>query len=311
MTASREPGPPLRRRPEASDNPRSRGLFGRLGRRRARRREAARAKREAARRERAAIEREKAAARRERVASAAPKPARAPRPKRARPRARPTARGAANRIAAFGERSSALLRAAAAPVVDRLVTIGLLARGGLARVAVAVSPLRAVIAVTAIAAVVLGVSQFVDYRGVAVGVDDYSAYSDVEAVAPPPQVDRKTAGSAHAYLLVPVALAALALLVACARGRWQLGRMISLLGLVALAVSIAVDVPAGLDEGEQAIAYAGVEAKLLEGFYVQVFSAAVLVVAGLLVSRYARPARRRSPAQPRGAPVRPLGARPA
>jgi hypothetical protein len=309
----------------------------------------ARQRREAARRERAAIEREKAAARRERAArerekaaarrtEAAPARPRAtstpPEPERGRrpagrhgrtwvraggaaagrggTAARPPAQRAAAGIAAFGERASGVLRAAAAPLTGGLVAAAELARGGVARLAVVVTPLRAVVAVTAIAAVLLGVSQFVDYRGVAVGAEDYSAYTDVENVAPAPQVDHKPAGEAHSYLLVPVAVAALVLLVASIRGRWQLGRAISLLGLVALAVSLLVDVPAGLDEGKQEIAYAGAEARLLEGFYVQVVSAAVLVAGGLLVSLYARPARRQRPrTRGREATVRPLGARPA
>lgn len=194
-------------------------------------------------------------------------------------------------------------------MVAALLAAVVLARKGLARLATQVTPLRAVIAVTALAAVLLGVSQFVDYRGVAVGGDSYAAYVDVEPVAPAPQVDRQTAGSAHAYLLLPLALVALALLVACARGRWQLGRVVSLLGLAAIAVSILVDAPAGLDESEQSIAYAGAQAKLIEGFYVQVFAAAVLVVGGLLASRYARRSSRRRAPRRRAAAVRPLGAR--
>ncbi|MBA3539139.1 MAG: serine/threonine protein kinase, partial [Deltaproteobacteria bacterium] len=66
-----------------------------------------------------------------------------------------------------------------------------------------------------------------------------------------------------------VAVIALAALAFAARGRWQLGRVVSLLGLLAIAVSLLVDMPTGLDEGKQAIAYAGVEAKLIEGFYAQ------------------------------------------
>jgi hypothetical protein len=231
------------------------------------------------------------------------------RTKRARSQARPVARTAATRITSFGERASKLLLAAAAPVAAALVAIAGRSRKALAWLAAALTPLRAAVAVTGIAAVLLAVSQFVDYRGVAVGVDDYGVYADVEPVAPAPQVDRREAGEPHSYLLVPVAALALVLLVASVRGRWQLGRVVSLLGLGALAVAFLVDVPAGLDEGEQAIAYASVEAQLLEGFYVEVFSAAVLVVGGLLVSRYARPTKRGRARARRGAPVRRLGAR--
>ena len=233
----------------------------------------------------------------------------ADRAKRARSRARPAARTAAAGITSFGERASKIIRGAMAPVGAAIVAVAGLGRNGLGWLAGAVTPLRAAVAVTGIAAVLLAVSQFVDYRGVAVGVDDYAAYADVEPVAPAPQVDRREAGEAHSYLLVPLGALALVLLVASVRGRWQLGRVVSLLGLAALAVALLVDVPAGLDEGEQAIAYASVEAHLLEGFYVEVVSAAVLVAGGLLVAHYARPAKRRRERTSGRATVRRLGAR--
>lgn len=191
-------------------------------------------------------------------------------------------------ITRFGERSSILIRRALAPVGRLLAAIYAAAARVVDRLARAITPLRATIAVTALAAVLLGLSQFVDYRGVAVGQPDYSAYSDVQAVAPAPQIDRKTAGSAHAYLLLPLALVALAALYAAVRGRWQLGRVVSLCGLAGIAVALFVDAPAGLAEGEQSVAYAGAQAELIEGFYAELCSAAVILVGGLLISRYAR-----------------------
>lgn len=156
-----------------------------------------------------------------------------------------------------------------------------------------VTPARTVAVVTALAAVLIGVSQFVDYRGVAVGA---SAYEGIESVAPAPQTDRTEAGSAHAYVLLPVAVLALvALALACA-GRWRLGRAIALLGLVGIAVSLAVDVPKGLDEGMAQVAFQGAQAKLVEGFWVQLAGSAVLVVGGILLSRYLRAGR--EPARP-------------
>jgi hypothetical protein len=334
MKASRDPRRPLRggRKTRAARTSARRGkpLRKRLQALLEGRGNAARERRETARRERAAIDREKATARRQEAASsrgrgrrrlppraasaAAARPAgdaAGGGPSRAGSRARPGAQGAAARITAFGERSSKLLLAAAAPVVAVLLAAVGVAERILSRLAVTLTPLRAALAVTAIAALLLGVSQFVDYRGVAVGVQDYAAYSDVEPVAPAPQVDRQPAGEPHSYLLVPVAALALVLLVACARGRWQLGRVISLLGLAVIAVSVLIDAPAGLDEGAQALAYASVEAQLVEGFYVQLVCGAVLVAGGLLVTHYARTARRgrASARRRRGAAVRPLGAR--
>ena len=239
------------------------------------------------------------------------KGARAPKPTRSRGRvSRPTASGVAAAITNFGERCSRIIRAAVAPLLVPLVGLASLGRRGLTWLAAALTPLRGALVVSVLAAVLLGVSQFVDYRGVAVGVPEYAAYSDAELVAPAPEVDREPTGSAHAYLLVPVAALAIALLVLAARGRWQLGRVVSLLGVLGIAIALVVDVPAGLDESAQAIAYAGVEAHLIEGFWVQIVSAGVLVCGGLLVSRYARRARKRAPRRRRAsAPVTPARAK--
>jgi hypothetical protein len=240
-----------------------------------------------------APERRRPATRREQEARRAGKR----RGRRARRRAlpKPTAAGTAAAITRFGDRSSRFIRGAVAPLGPPLVTAGAFGRRALAWLARVVTPLRAALFVAAAAAILLGISQFADYRGVAVGVPDYAAFSDAELVAPAPQVDRQEAGSAHAYVLVPVAVIALALLFLCARGRWQLGLVVSLLGLFGVAVSLIVDVASGLDESVQAIAYEGVEARLLEGFWVQLFAAGVLVAGGLLVTRYGRRNAKRVP----------------
>ena len=107
-------------------------------------------------------------------------------------------------ITRFGERASKLILGVLAPLAGPLAAIAALAGRALRALESAITPLRATIAVTALAAILLGISQFVDYRGVAVGIADYSAYADVEVVAPAPQADRQPAGSAHAYVLVPL-----------------------------------------------------------------------------------------------------------
>ena len=149
----------------------------------------------------------------------------------------------------------------------------------------AVTPPRAVAAVILGAAIVLGISQFVDYRGVRIGAQ---LYEGVEAVAPAPQTDREPAGSAHAYLLLPVAALAILAGGLALRGRWQLGRAVSLLGLIGVAVTLLVDRPAGLAEGIASRNFEGAEAVLIEGFWVQLAASGVLVVAGALLTRYAR-----------------------
>jgi hypothetical protein len=156
-----------------------------------------------------------------------------------------------------------------------------------------ITPPRAVGAVVLGAAVLLGVSQFVDYRGVGIGIP---LYEGVEAVAPAPQTDRQPAGSAHAYVLLPVAVLAIGALAFALRGRWQLGRAVSLLGAAGVAITLLIDRPKGLDEGTAALAFEGANAVLVEGFWAQLAASVVLLVTGLLLGRYVRaeqPAERR------------------
>jgi hypothetical protein len=159
-----------------------------------------------------------------------------------------------------------------------------------------VTPQRAVAFVVIAAAVALAASQFVDYRGVRIGAP---AYADVEAVAPAPQTDRQTTGSVHGYAMVPVAVVIILAALLALRGRWRMARVIPVLALLAIAVSLLLDARKGLDEGDAAIAYQGAQAVLIEGFWLQLASAAVLVATGILLARYARtsgaPARRRRP----------------
>jgi hypothetical protein len=168
-------------------------------------------------------------------------------------------------------------------LTDTLATILMALRGAAAAVSHHLSPARATVAVTLVVIAALAASQFLAYRGVAVGVPDYAA-AGVEAVAPPPQVDREPAGSAHGYAILPLALIALVALFLATRGRWRLGRAISLLGAVAVGITLIVDLPKGLDEGEAALAFAGAEARLAEGFYLELAAGGALIACGLLVS---------------------------
>jgi hypothetical protein len=155
---------------------------------------------------------------------------------------------------------------------------------------VPIPPQTVVAAVGAVAAICLGISQFVDYRGVAVGPGQYEAGYGL--VAPPPQTETATAGSAHAYVLLPLALVALALIWLTLDRRWWLGRAIALLGMIGVAVSLLIDMPKGLDEGTAGIAYLGTEVELLEGFWAQLVSSATLAAMGLLLASYVRRATR-------------------
>ena len=127
------------------------------------------------------------------------------------------------------------------------------------------TPTRALAIVVAGAAVLLALSQYADYRTIAIGND---AYSGVQSLAPAPETGRLPAGDAHSYVFVPVAIACLLLLAVATIGRrWRACRLITLAGIAAVVVALIVDRPAGLDPGDAAIAFQGVHATLIGGFY--------------------------------------------
>src|SRR6185295_5975237 len=116
----------------------------------------------------------------------------------------------------------------------------------------------------------------------------YAGLGDVAAAAP--TVEARTAGAAHAYLLVPVGLAAMAIgVLALRREAKRLGLLVAALGLISLAVILLVDLPRGLDEGAQTSRFAGASAVLQGGFFAELAAAGGMVLAGLLY--YARPCR--------------------
>jgi len=176
-----------------------------------------------------------------------------------------------------------------------------LARRALEVAAREITPARALAAVTLAAAVLLAVSQFLDYRDVQAGVP---AYAGVEEVAPPPTVSgtTETAGSAHLYVLLLAAIAAGVIVVLSMLGRWRLARLLVPIGLASLLVIILIDAPSGLDEGATAIQFQGAEARLLGAFWVEVTSAAVIALCGAMLAATLRPqrARRAKAAKPAG-----------
>jgi hypothetical protein len=148
------------------------------------------------------------------------------------------------------------------------------------------SPARAVGAVAAAALVALAAGQWLDLSSITIGNDLYSP--GVETVAPAPEVTTERAGDAHAWVMLPIALAGFTLLVAAFRGRPRLARLLGLVGVAVIVIALAVDAPQGLDEGTAAIAYEGAEAQLIEGFWLQIVCGAVLIAAGLMLPRYLR-----------------------
>jgi hypothetical protein len=161
--------------------------------------------------------------------------------------------------------------------------------GGLARLATAgsrlVTPARATAVLLIAAGTCLVVSQFIDYRGVEIG---QPGYAGLHGVAKAPTAEVRTAGDAHAYLLVPLGAIAIALgLLALVRERPRMGLPVAALGLIALAVILLVDLPHGLDEGSMTSRFSGATAVLEDGFFAELAAAGGMVLAGLLY--YARP----------------------
>ena len=140
------------------------------------------------------------------------------------------------------------------------------------RASAVVTPQRAICAVVLAAAACLIASQFVDYRAVEIGQPGYAGLP-TSPRRPPSTL--KTAGDAHSYLLVPLALLAAALGVAALRPR---GGAASAGRLRARPAQPRRHPPrrpaAGLDAGAQTSRFAGATAVLYDGFYAQLAAAA-------------------------------------
>jgi hypothetical protein len=149
-----------------------------------------------------------------------------------------------------------------------------------------VTPLSTVAFVGIAAAVGLGVSQFFDYHGVAVDAPNYAG--EVGSTAPAPIVGTETAGSAHLWVLIPVAVAAIVLIIGAYRGETRLAGAVTICGLLGLAVALAIDLPQGLDAGRPGLAFSGSEAQLLQGFWAEVSCSAILMLCGGLLALYSR-----------------------
>jgi hypothetical protein len=163
-----------------------------------------------------------------------------------------------------------------------------------------ITPARAAAVVLIAAGACLVVSQFIDYRAVEIG---QPGYAGLPQVAHAPTVEARSAGAAHAYLLVPIGVAAIVLgLLALVRERRRLGLLVAALGLLSVAVILLVDLPAGLDEGSQTSRFAGATAVLEDGFFAELAAAGGMLLAGLLY--YARPCRIRISLSGRAASAR-------
>ena len=184
-------------------------------------------------------------------------------------------------IALLLEVSLLALRWVGARLVDAAIVTGEMLRRH-------VKPRSTVAFVGIAAAIGLGVSQFFDYRGVVVDAPGYAGKLGAEV--PAPITARETAGSAHFLLLLPVAAAAIGLIIAANGGRPRLAAAVSVCGVLGIAVALAIDVPQGLDAGRAGLAFNGTQAELLQGFWAEAACSAVLILCGGLLAHYSRDA---------------------
>jgi hypothetical protein len=191
-----------------------------------------------------------------------------------------------------------VLRAWLKVVRPTLVWLWTMARATLRFAQNHIRPAHGVIACALVAIGALAASQWLDYHQVTVGTDAYSG--TVGDVAPAPEVESDIAGTAHAWIMLPLAVLALIVLTIALTGRRKAAALLVPIGLAVIAVTLIVDLPKGLDEGTASIAYEGASASLLEGFWMQLAAAVVLIGCGLLLPRYLRPEPSRARATPTG-----------
>lgn len=154
-----------------------------------------------------------------------------------------------------------------------------------------VTPARTAAVLAAGAALVLAVSQFIDYREITIGGEQLPG--DAGALTPATRIQVKPTGDPHAYVLLPLALIAAALTWLALRGRWKLGRLVALIGGIGMLVALGIDAPKGLDAGRAGESYEGTKAYLLTGFWLEFAACFVLIVSGLALARYVRAERER------------------
>lgn len=157
---------------------------------------------------------------------------------------------------------------------------------GATRASALLTPARGIALLILASAICLVVSQFVTYSSVEIGQPAYVGLTS----ASPPTVAGETAGAAHSYVLVPLALiAALVAAMMLRSERRGLARIVVGLSLLCIALILVIDLPAGTDVGAQASRFSGATAVLQGGFYAELAAAAGLLIGGLLY--YARPCR--------------------
>jgi hypothetical protein len=181
---------------------------------------------------------------------------------------------------------------AVVPLVDAVASVMARAVRLLERAA---TPPRVLVLVALVATATMAGSQFADYRAVELGAP---AYRDLQDVASAPRRDVETPLDAHGVAILAIAGAALLVTIFAVRRNRRLARLLVALGAGGIAVSLLIDLPQGLREGQVAISYEGAKAVLLGAFWVQLSAAVTLAVVGPLLAvqsqdvRAPRPSRR-------------------
>lgn len=141
---------------------------------------------------------------------------------------------------------------------------------------------RAFTAVALCAAAALIASQFIDFRAVEIGQPDYVPVQEITGA---PRTEVKTPIDTHSFALVLAGILAFAAaaLSAVSTRRVLAGALVFAGGLT-LAVTLAIDMPTGLDADDAQLAYAGAKAVLLSGFWLELTAGAVLLISGVALA---------------------------
>lgn len=175
-----------------------------------------------------------------------------------------------------------------------------------------ITPHRALLLVAALAAVLLGISQFKGLGQIEIGQSGYSGFQDL---ARAPAIDHTTPAGVHTKILVPIAAVALAAVAAILLGglagtakrfsrfRRLASMVLVAIGLLTLVIALLIDLPDARDTTEASLAYAGVKAILLSGFWLELAAGAALTVTGFALLFEPSPGRareKRPEKQPQG-----------
>lgn len=155
-----------------------------------------------------------------------------------------------------------------------------------------ITPQRAALLVAAVAAVLLGISQYKGLGQIEIGQAGYTGFQDL---ARAPAIDHTTPAGVHTQILVPIAALAFAAVILVALGSLpafakRLGRfrrfasmLLVTIGLLTVVVALLVDLPDATDTTEASLAYAGVKAVVLSGFWLELAAGATLAATGIVL----------------------------